>query len=227
MVTGKHVGTEIASSDGVVSGELDSRPPFGVEQNAVVQPVGNVLLADLATTELPHSLRQGGLGASSDLDRSLEGLNVLLLHRHPKYTNRLVNTTPFVLHEHKEACTVLPMSSKNLTKTAARREKKVARPGAAPRKALAGQDGQTLGQRLKQAMAHETGRRHVAYRQVDLLEDVNKLAGRTAENPVMTQQMLSAIMRNTVSRSTLTSLLAAACHVNPLWLSDGIGQMTD
>lgn len=93
------------------------------------------------------------------------------------------------------------------------------------RQARPGRDGRTLGDRLALAMAYEAGRRHGEYRQADLVADVNALAKASIDDPILTQQMLSAVMLNKVTRSTLTPLLAAACHVNPLWLSDGVGEM--
>ena len=225
MVTTKNIGSEITSSDGVVGSKLNGGPPLRIEQNAIAEPIRDVLLANLPAAKLPHTGREVALGAPCSLDGALQGSNVLFLHRHPKYTNRLVNTTPFVLQEHKLDCIVLPMTAKNSRKTTTRQQQaKAERP---KRQALPGADGKHLGQRLAEAMAYESGRRHREYRQIDLLDDANKLAGRSAENPLLTQQMLSAIMRGTVSRSTATPFLAVACHVNALWLSEGIGKMFD
>lgn len=226
MPTRKHVWPEVIPSDDTISRGLDSGPPLSVEQNFVVEPVRDVLLAGLLAPEGSEPLSQLRL-ASSDLDRPTKGGNVSFLHEHAKYTNRIVSaTTPFVRQENKEVCKVLTMTT---IRSAALRKpvKPLKKARSEKRQAIPGPDGLTLGQRLTMAMAHETGRRGREYRQVDLLADVNRLAGRRKDDPLLTQQMLSAIMRGTVSRSSSAAFLAAACHVNPLWLGEGVGKMTD
>lgn len=226
MAARENIRTEVTSSDEVVRSGFDSRPPLSVNKNLLIQPVRDVLLAGLAATEGAEPLGQLRL-ATGDLNCPTKGGNVSFLHEHAKYTNRIVSaTTPFVRQDNKEVCTVLTMTTgrSNALRKPVRQPQKARLP---KRQARPGPDGLTLGQRLHMAIAHETGRRGREYRQVDLLEDVNRLAGRRKDEPLLTQQMLSAIMRGTVSRSSSTAFLAAACHVNPLWLGEGVGKMLD
>lgn len=226
MVARKNVGTKIPSSDDSIGRSFDSRPPFRVEQNLLSQPVRDVLLASLAATERAQPLSKLRL-PPGDLDRPTKSGNVSFLHDWTKYTNRIVSaTTPFVGHGNKDVCKVLPMTTgrSNALRKLVRPPPKARPP---KRQAIPGPDGLTLGQRLTIAIAHETGRRGREYRQVDLLADVNRLAGRRKDDPLLTQQMLSAIMRGTVTRSSSTAFLAVACHVNPLWLGEGVGKMSD
>lgn len=226
MVMGKNIRAQVAPSDCVSGHLLDNRPPIGLQQDSVPQPITDKLLTGLGSTGLPQASGKLGLVSTGEVDRSPQSNNVTRLHGHPKYTNRFVlATTPFVCHENKEACTVLvmPITAKKpivrppIAAPKTRPKKRQARPGT---------DGRTLGDRLAMAMAHETGRRGREYRQADLLADVNHLAQAPEDDPALTQQMLSAIMRNQVTRSSYTAFMAVACHVNPLWLSDGIGNMT-
>lgn len=225
MVTTKNVGTEISPRDDVVSSELDSRPPFGIKKDLLIDPVRNELLASLLPSEGPQSLSQVGLLPADLANGALQSDNVRFIHEHPKYTNRFVFATiPFVRQPDKEVCTVLGM-----TTTARRRIRapiKAPKTTTKKRQAKPGRDGKILGERLALAMAHETGRRAREYKQADLLDDVNRLAGGPADAPLLSQQMLSAIMTGLVSRSSFSPFMAAACHVNPLWLSDGVGSMT-
>lgn len=222
---GKDVRTQMLSSDLIGERHLEVRPPLGVEKNLVIDPVGHGLLADAGMANVPESGRDAGL-AAGDLNSTKKSNNVRFIHGHPKYTNRFVSaTTPFVCHENKSACNVVSMAT-TIRKHAPKPPVTAPKPRSKKRQAQAGRDGKTLGDRLALAMAHETGRRGHDYRQADLLADVNRLAQATDEDPALTQQMLSAIMRNQVTRSSYTPFMAAACHVNPLWLSDGIGNMT-
>ena len=226
MLLREHIGPEVPASDGEIGCGFNSGPPLSVKQDLLVQPVRDVLLAGLAATEGTESLGQLRL-ASGNLNGSTKSGNVSFLHERTKYTNRIVSaTTPFVRQENKEVCKVLTMTTgrSNALRKPVRPPQKARSP---KRQAIPGPDGLTLGQRLHMAIAHETGRRGREYRQVDLLEDVNRLAGRRKDEPLLTQQMLSAIMRGTVSKSSSTAFLAAACHVNPLWLGEGVGKMSD
>lgn len=227
MVTGKNIRTKVAAGDSGVSDLLDNRPPIGFEQNGILQPVADELLAGFWSSGIAKPGSEGNLIAAGNLNCSLQRSNVALIHEHPKYTNRFVSaTTPFVWHGHKEACTVLDMPT-TARKTAARPPIAAPKARSKKRQAKPGSDGRTLGTRLGMAMAHETGRRRSEYTQADLLADVNRLAQAPEDKPLLSQQMLSAIMVNKVTRSSFSHLMAAACHVNPLWLSDGIGNMTD
>lgn len=200
----------------IASGMLDGRPPLRIEKNLALQPVGNGLLADSWPVEKgADSPSKFGL-ASGDINGPPEGGNVAWLHERREYTNRFVNVKPVCVTENNLACTVLQMP------VAKRKPQPKVR-----RVAIPGVDGKTLGQRVAEAMAYEAGRRGIEYRQVDLLEDVNRLYGSPPDDPEIDQQLLSAILRNQVSKSSITPMIARACHVNSIWLARGIGKKTE
>lgn len=223
LAASKNIGTQMLAPDLIASDMLNSRPPLGVEQDFVGHPIRDGLLADCgAAQEVGDALSKGKL-IPGDLNSSLKSGNVRLIHSARGYTNRFVSVNnPVCVTSNKEACTVLKM-------TIAKRKQSV-RPEPAPKKrreAIPGPDGKTLGQRVTEAMAYESGRRRFEYRQVDLVEDVNRLGNIPEDQQGKTQQLLSAIMTGKVSRSWLTPFIAGACHVNPLWLGNGAGKMLD
>lgn len=223
MVTRENIGTEILSGD--AGSDFEGRPPFGIQQNLVLQPVRYVLLAGLRAAGVSQPSGELGL-AAGNIDSSFKSGNVRFIHQHPKYTNALVrSTTALVRQDHKEACTVLEIATSDRSMN--RRALKPQGKRSKERRAKVGRDGKTLGARLREAMAHEAGRRGAEYLPVDLLSDLNRLAGRSKDDPLITQQMLSAILTDKVTKTTITPYLAAACHVNPFWLGDGNGKMLD
>lgn len=223
MVTRENVGPQFTTGNGLVSSELDAGPPLRIEQHFVGQPVRHQLLTGSAPPKLPQSRRKRSLRASRNLDSPLQGSNVGFIHRHPKYTNAFVRVNNSVcVTPHKEACTLLDMATARSKQTPlppakAASNKRVAKPGV---------DGQTLGQRVAIAMGVATGRRGSEYTEADLLSDVNRMAGATLDNPLLSQQALNAIRGNKVSRSAFSHLIARACGVNADWLAFGIGKMT-
>jgi hypothetical protein len=224
LIARENVGSEIHASDLSVSRKLNRGPPLGFEQDLVVDPVRDVLLARGSEPVLTHASRQSSLGSPGDLDGSLQSGNVGFIHRHPKYTNGFVRVNNSVcVTPHKEACSVLDMA------TSRQKQAPPMRPPKAPsskRVAKPGSDGQTLGQRVAMAMAFATGRRGQEYTEADLLSDVNRLAGAPLDSPLLSQQALNAIRNNKVSRSAFSHLIAKACAVNADWLAFGIGKMT-
>src|SRR5690348_14449687 len=97
-------------------------------------------------------------------------------------------------------------------------------PRSSKRVAVPGADGKTLGQRVAEAMAYESGRRGIVYTQKDLIDDVNRLVRTQDETaPLLSQAMASAIMLSKVTRSNFTPDIARACHVDAVWLARGIG----
>lgn len=226
----EHIGPQIATSDFEVGDGLDDRPPFRAEQNALTDPVADQLLTCLQRT--PGSLQgssesfgKGSLATASDLDGSLERSNVVSLHGRRNNTNRFVfATNPFVRQEDKGVCTVLDMASRS-TALKLKRPVEAPKPPKKKRKALPGPDGKTLGQRVSEAMAYKSGRIGREYRAADLLRDVAKLS--PPGDTILTQQMLSAILRNTVTQTSKAPFIAMACGVNAVWLAYGIGKMTD
>ena len=76
-------------------------------------------------------------------------------------------------------------------------------------------------------MAYKSGRVGGEYRPVDLLKDVNRLSHAPQIDQILTQQMLSAILKNKVTQTSKTPFIAMACGVSAVWLAHGIGKMTD
>jgi hypothetical protein len=226
MITREHVGPQVAASDGKVSRALDERPPLSLKKGFVREPVRDGLLGDTGVPNLSHTLGESSLAPAGDIDRALQGNNVALLHGHTKYTNQFVSaTTPFVLQKDKEVCTVLDMAT---SKAVARRQLvKPPKPRKEKRRALPGADGLVLGQRVREAMAYKRGRLGTDYRPADLMRDVNKLAKAPADEPFLSQQLLSAILRDEVTETSKTPFIAMACGVSPTWMSLGIGRMVD
>lgn len=223
----ENIRPQILTPDFFAGDVFDSWPPLGVEQDFVRDPIGNGLLADGgAVQEIGDALCKGGL-IPGNFDCTLKsgdmGSNVRFIHDRREYTNQFVKVNnPVCVTHYKEPCIVLKMPAtkrKQAVKTAAQPKKR--------RKAIPGPDGKTLGQRVAEAMAHESGRRHAEYRQVDLVSDVNKLANIPEDQQGKTQQSISAIQVGTVSRSWLTPFIAKACHVDALWLANGAGKMLD
>jgi hypothetical protein len=222
VFAGEDVGSDVFARDLSVSRKLDAGPPFGIDQYFVVDPVRDVLLARGGEPRLAHAGSQGRL-RTGDLDSPLQGGNVGFIHRHPKYTNAFVRVNNSVcVTDNKGTCNLLDMA------TARSKQAPLQSPKTASSKRVAkpGVDGQTLGQRVAIAMGVATGRRGIEYTESDLLSDVNRMAGATLDNPLLSQQTLNAIRGNKVSRSAFSGLIARACGVNADWLAFGIGKMT-
>lgn len=212
--------TEINASDQPTSDMLERGPILSREQHLAVDPIRDGLLADgRPIHELCDTVCQGSL-ATGDLDSPSKRSNVRFIHNHAGYTNGFVRVNqPVCVTQDKSACIVLPMRS-TLPKPAHAPKK------SAKRVAKPGPDGKTLGQRLAEAMAHESGRRGRVYTQKELMEDVNREAGvQDGDPPFLSQQNLSAIVRGTVSRSSFIPFIAKACHVSAPWLLRGTGSM--
>jgi hypothetical protein len=225
---GEHIRTEITTSDSRIGNGLNDRPPLGVKQHRLAQPIADQLLAGLQVAtglgqNSPKSVSEGSLVSAGNLDGPPQRGNVCSLHEYRNNTNRFVfSTNPFVRQEDKGVCTVLDMASRS---AALKRPVAAPKPPKKKRKALPGPDGKTLGQRVSEAMAYKSGRLGQDYRAADLLRDVAKLS--PPGDTILTQQMLSAILRNTVTQTSKTPFIAMACGVSAVWLSNGIGKMTD
>lgn len=215
----EEVGTQLLASDPAVSYVLDRDTPLGIEVYAAGDPRGNGLLLDGgAIGELTNGLGESRL-ASSNLDGALKRDNVRFLHGREGYTNRFVSVNkPVCVTGDKEVCIVLDMAI----------AKKQLRPSkASERVAVPGPDGRTLGQRLEMAMAHRGGQLGTEYTATDLIRDANRIAGASDDSPVISQQMVSAIIRGKVTRSNFTPYLAEACGVRSAWLAQGAGKMVN
>jgi len=217
----EHIRTQVPSRDLPFGDGLNGRPVLRVEQDAGANPVRNrLLLESRPLHDLGKPLGKLGLAAPGSPDGTPERDNVRFLHTHPLYTNGFVRVNePVCVTPHGPACSVIPMG------VTQRKTAPQAKPSS-QRVAIPGPDGKTLGQRVAEAMAYETGRRGVSYEQKDLVDDVNRLVAMEGDGgQFLSQQQASAIMRNKVSRSTFTPYIAKACHVDGVWLARGAGSM--
>lgn len=217
----EEVGTQLLSSDLALGHVLDGGPPLGAKQDLSLHPNGNGLLLDLGfrTKELSNGPGQSSLASSGNGDRAFKGDNVTFLHGREGYTNRFVSVNkPVCVTADKEVCIVLDMAIA---------KKKPQPTKASERVAVPGPDGRTLGQRLEMAMAHRGGQLGTEYTATDLIRDANRIAGASDESPVISQQMVSAIIRGKVTRSNFTPYLAEACGVRSAWLAQGAGKMVN
>jgi len=219
LVAAEDIWPEIAARDLVVGDRLECGPVVGVQKDFSRQPVRDVLLSDRPPHLGTEKLRQGSLAVASKLDRTPKCGNVRFIHEHALYTNRFVSVNePVCVTNYKPACTVLQMRTPQRKTAAPVRSNK--------RQALPGPDGKTLGQRVSEAMAYESGRRRTSYVQKDLIQDVNRFVVVEGESELLfSQPMASAIMLGKVTRSSFTPYIAKACHVDAVWLARGTGTM--
>ncbi len=227
------IRTQISASHGTIGGPLDHRPPLGIDVDTVVQPVGNKLLTGrLPVVQLPDSPHKSRLlTAANDGDCPGQRGNVTVLdvfHKQRGYTNGFVSVNRQVcVTQNKKVCNVVNLEAvrngvvQNRARSIPSSEKKP------ERKAKPGPDGLTLGERLHRAMAYRSGIIGREYEPVDLLREANDLVGATADQPLISQQMISEILRNRTSRSSFTPYLAKACGVSSLWLAIGKGSMLE
>lgn len=223
LIGAENIRPQIKAGNLAISDSLERWPVVSVKEDLVQQPVRDVLLSDRPAHSAAEKLCEGVLASSGELDGATESNNVRFIHEHSLYTNRFVRVNePVCVTNHKQACTVLEMRSTQRKPTS----KPATKPTGNKRVALAGPDGKTLGQRVAEAMAYETGRRGTLYTQKDLFEDVNRMALVDDETgPLLSQAMASAIMTGKVTRSAFTPYIAKACHVDAVWLARGSGQM--
>ena len=96
----------------------------------------------------------------------------------------------------------------------------------APRRARpVGPDGRTLGERVRIAMAESDP----PMTEAELLAECTRIvrAHTTKAKPLVSQQLLNAIIRDTVTQSAYTPIIAEALRVRPVWLAFGIGPMRE
>lgn len=221
----EHVGTKLNARDLVVGHSFDSRPPLGIEQRLVGEPVRNELLGNGRTIhELCEPVRKRGLATTRKADRALKSADVLLFRRHTPvfYTNQFVAVNnPVCVTDESSTRTVVSMDHAR----AKRQEKRAPKPSSV-RAAVPGPDGKTLGQRVNEAMAYKSGIQKAQYLPSDLKRDVARIMQiPQADIDAKLQQRLSAITTGKVSESPISAAIAAACGVNPLWLCYGWGKM--
>jgi len=214
----KHVGTEILASDSSTSGELESGPPLGIEQNFVFQPVRNVLLSHLPALlrrEGPKFLCETGL-APCDVNRPTQGSNVRFIHRHVLYTRKIVtvNKKPG-LTSNKGPCIVLDMQQR-ARKTPESVSKKTKKKRQA--EIEVGPDGLTLAQRVLRLMSE----RGVGQTELARMCSQYYSAFVPTQDDKVKQQHIFNIIQGQASAWALP-LIAAVFDVSDMWLQFGIG----
>jgi hypothetical protein len=224
MITGKHIGTEIAPSDATTSDELERGPPLSPDKHVLAQPVRNSLLAyaDAFTFRrrvVPKKLSKPVsklVLPAGNLDSTLERGNVVSLHGPSLTRNRVdVNKVPR-LTEQKGSCTVLHMPTT--------KKKPVRATGARPttaRKAdpIVGPDGFTMSQRVLRLMAENS------MSQAGLARACSDYysAFIPGDSERVKQQHIFNIIQGQDS-SWVVPLIAGVFDVSVLWLQFGIGK---
>lgn len=204
---------------GAVVGEgfLEERPPLGIEQNGVVDPVRNGLLTHGGMAGITEASSKSGL-APGDLDETKERSNlrgaVSFIHEHRKYTRILVPVNKDdCLTVNKRACNVVAMPNT---------KRKVVPKEARPKRIKSlevGPDGRTFPQRLGATLAERgIGQTEFARRCSDLYASF--FPG-VQEDKVKQQHVFNAL--GTQSTSEFLPLMAIVLDVNELWLQYGVG----
>ena len=218
----EHIGTQFGASDPVVSRELDRGPPLRIEQNLIANPVRDSLLCDGFLAENAHSISKSML-AAGNLNGSLEGGNVVLLHRGREYSTRnLVDVNKVdCFSANKETCTVMGMANEKrrlvVVPTQKGRKQKVR----AIRQLEVGPDGRTFTQRVVLLMTEnnigqtELARMCSEYYATFVPDIPDKVK----------QQHIFNIVHGQDS-SSIAPLIAAVFEVSDIWLQLGIGQRT-
>lgn len=219
LIAAENVGTKMVARNLLSGDGLESGPPLSFQENLVVQPVRDRLLGyRRASQEFAELLREQGL-ATGDLDRALERGDVSFLHERRDYTSPFVFANKSMrVTANKEACTVTVMPPRKKKRAAIM----VDEPSEA--RAPVGPDGKTVGMRLTEAMREMRG---PDYRQTDLFLEVNERVGAPADNPLISQQMISAVQNDKVdnTKSFIVGSLAEILGVRPIWLQWGAGSM--
>jgi hypothetical protein len=215
-----HIRSQLRAGDLSGSHVSEARPILGLDQGLLAEPFGYRLLRDRwSIQELSKAFGERGL-ATGDLNRPFERGNVRFIHKHPKYTTKVVHVNnPSRSKAHNPGCIVLymPVAKRRAPPSAA---------AATPRIKTIPRDasGYTLGDRMEVARRAKGMSQGHDYTQKDLLADASRIAGRGPnDKPIMTQQALSKIFKNKSFETAHIAALALALSVPPLWLAYGIG----
>jgi hypothetical protein len=224
---GENIGAQIRASDLPISDVLESRPPLGVEQGLVLEPVGNGLLGDGRTIQEAAQPVSKRCLAACNVDRALERSNVRFIHAAISYTSTLVKVNkPARVTNNKATCTVIrmPVRKQKLSAPATKpaRKKSAKRMRLTP--LVIGPDGRTANQRLRSVMQAKN------ISQADLLRLCNRIAGRAADaDPIVSQGVLSNMQRDLddLAKSQYVTVIAEAIGVRAMWLQYAIGPEKD
>lgn len=220
----EQVGTKVRARNRKVGRVLNRHPPVVADQHLRLDPVGDGLLTGLGFPELTELGRKPCL-PTADFDGPLERNKVRFIHEARDYTNSFVHVNNSIcVTDNKADCMVLAMPTKKTN--VARLRTPVVRARKTPPNPV-GADGKTLAQRLEIAMAYKHGQTGAPYSEKDLIIDSNRAAGHSMDNPLISQQIIHAILKGRVARSNFTPFMADALGVRPVWLSGGLGEMTD
>lgn len=202
---------------------LNGRPPLGVKQRFIGDPVGNGLLADGGPIkEFGDALCKGDLTAGN-VDSAIERGNVRFLHA--KHSTRIfvdvnkdIDST-----NNKRSCSVISMLT-------ARKKKPEPAPAKAkkpkkPRVLEVGLDGRTMPERLKMVMVeHDPPYPPERGGQTQLARDCQVVYANGRTNaPATIQQGHVWEMLNGQDSSRYLPVVAKVLGVSCLWLQFGIG----
>lgn len=214
-----HIRSKLSAGDLAGGNVTEGRPVLGLNKGLLTEPFRDGLLTDRGSLEeLGQARSERGL-ATGNLDRPLERDNVRFIHKHPKYTTRVVRVNNLRRSAvHNPGCIVVPMPLPKrrppTTTPAGPRVKAI------PRDA----HGYTLGDRMEAARRAKGMSQGHEYTQKDLLADASRIAGRGPhDKPIMTQQALSKIFKKKSFETAHVAALAVALGVPPLWLAYGMG----
>lgn len=211
----ENVRTKVATCDLPIGDRLNRRPVFGVEQDAVLEPVGDSLLLETRPAhDLGETLGETRLAATGNVDRAPERSNVRFLHDRRIYTSFLVGRNKEVcLTNNKGPCTVLQMPATQ------RKERKSLPAKRVKRAAVVGPDGLTFGQRLQKLMNDKDVGQTALARMCS--ENYRALVP-GAPDDVVQQQHIFNIIKGQDSAWCMP-LIATVLDVRDLWLQLGIG----
>lgn len=235
MFSSKKVGAKITPSDSTIRGELDRSPPLGANDDSLLGPVRDELLACSAGAGIggAHTLGQNVLGAAQG-DRALESSNLLIggvdLSLGGDRFGSVISfhaakhSTRYLVRKHKLSCltaveggrTVLQMTQP------VRKPKPAPAPKARKKRSTeqeVGADGFTLAQRLFRLMDE----RGVTQTQLArMCSQYYAAFVKDAPDDKVKQQHIFNIIQGQ-SSSWALPLIAAVFEVNEMWLQFGIG----
>lgn len=226
LLSPEDVRPEISACDLPIRDVLNRRPPLRLEEDLVLQPIGNGLLFEGGAVEkFGNPLGEQGL-APRDLDGAAQRSDVRLVSGKVRgiHTSRLYKCTCDSVNKYtgvtgnKVTCKVLymPVSKRKALPDRAKEARKPKKPFPV------GPDHKTANQRLRECLAqHPTIRT-----ERDLVLACNQLAGRAEGEPdYVKQQAINNFLRDvdSLAGSQHVAVIAEALGIRAFWLQTGIG----
>lgn len=226
LLSPEDVRPEISAGDFPIRDVLNRRPPLGLQEDFVLQPVGNGLLLEGGAVEkFSDSLGEQGL-TPRDLDSTTQSGDVRLVSGKVRgiHTSRLYKCTCDSVNKYtgvtgnKVTCKVLymPVPKRKSLPGRAKEARKPKKPFPV------GPDGKTANQRLRDCLTqHQTVRT-----ERDLVQACNQLAGRAEGEPdYVKQQAINNFLRDvdSLAGSQHVAVIAEALGIRAFWLQTGIG----